>query len=177
MTGKRKAINQLAYDIRNSLALYTPINNINDIPKILGGEIEFSNYLENDMEAMIEKTDENFVIRIKDQPSIQRMRFSIAHELGHLFLHMGYLINESLWSEVRNYKDSVYYRNGYGTEENEANEFAGAFLMPEEEFKTKAKENLKDGLYDIDAIATHFNVSVSAAIIRGKWLGLFGWED
>lgn len=177
MIGKRKAINQLAYDIRESLKLETPIANIRDIPVILGGQILFSNELENDMEAMIEKNHKNFIIRIKDHSNTQRMRFSIAHELGHLFLHMGYLINEQLWNEAGNYKDSVYYRNGFGTEENEANEFAGAFLMPEEEFKTLAKANLNKGFYNIEAIAKHFDVSVSAATIRGRWLGLFGWGD
>jgi Zn-dependent peptidase ImmA (M78 family) len=35
---------------------------------------------------------------ISPYQSEERRKFTIAHELGHLFLHMGYLLDSDLWS-------------------------------------------------------------------------------
>ena len=171
---KKTAINNLANRLINILNLNVPIK-IEKIPEILGGKIHYvDGAIEGKMEAMIKKDGEDsFTILIDKTKSELRQRFSIAHELGHLFLHMGYIINPKLWEEVVDYKDSVYYRFGYSKEELEANEFAGAFLMPESEFIHIAQQNLNQGYYNIAKIAEHFNVSIKAAKVRGNQLRLF----
>ena len=105
-----------------------------------------------------------------------RRRFSIAHELGHLFLHLGYLIDDDLWESVDSYIDSVRHRMGYNEEEFEAHEFAGSLLMPADEFRFVANQFFADGLYPLEKIAEHFDVSSKAVKVRGCWLGVFSWE-
>lgn len=173
---KREAINILAVSILETLDLKCPID-IEKVPELLNGKIKYvKEDIEDNIEAKITKKNDTFEIEILENKPEMRKRFSIAHEIGHLFLHMGYLIDSEKWNEVVDYKDSVYYRDGYSQEEYEANEFAGAFLMPAEEFVKISKKYLIDGYYDIDEIAKYFKVSTQAASMRGKWLGIFDWE-
>lgn len=173
---KRKAINELTLRLISVLEIEYPIE-VTDIVEKLGGEIEYiEGYIEGSLEAMIEKVDNSFKIVISKEKPVNRRRFSVAHELGHLFLHMGYIINQDLWNKAGTYRDSVYYRHGYNKEELEANEFAAALLMPEEQFIKIAREHLDDNnCYNTPAIADYFQVSVQSASLRGKWLGIFSW--
>ncbi|KOO43081.1 ImmA/IrrE family metallo-endopeptidase [Priestia koreensis] len=159
--------------IRETLKLQTPIN-LELLVERLGGKIIESANIDENMEAKIEKVEDSFVITIDPNRYPKRQRFSIAHELGHLFLHMGYLINPEKWNSTNEYIDSVYYRYGYNLEEFEANEFAACLLMPLEEFLNISKQNLNGEFYNIEEIAKYFNVSTQAVSYRGKILGLFG---
>lgn len=142
--------------------------------EILGGRVRELG--SSGADGYIKKTgDRSFVIGLGSKPH-RRKRFTIAHELGHLFLHMGYIINPVKWSSVGTYMESVHLRYGHSEEEYEANEFAGAFLMPREEFEIVAEANRHGGYYSISAIAYHFEVSEDAARMRGRWLGLFSWD-
>ena len=175
---KRQIINGIAYKIRDILKLETPVD-LNELVTLLKGEIEYDDIEGN--EARIQKIEGgsyNFSITLSHETKKQRDRFTIAHELGHLFLHMGYLIDKEKWGKIGTYKDSAYYRYGYSEAEYEANEFARAILMPEVEFIKIANDNKsKDGkTYELHTIAEHFNVSVDVVKVRGRWLGLFEWE-
>ena len=97
-----------------------------------------------------------------------RRLFSLAHELGHLFLHLGYG-SDVRWSQSGDYIES-YARHGYGEEEFEANEFAAAFLMPESAICQKYSETSS-----LEDTAQYFKVSVDAASLRLRWLGLEPW--
>ena len=101
-----------------------------------------------------------------------RRNFTIAHELGHLFLHMGYQIDEELW---KNSDNMILNRFGNSERELEANEFAAAFLMPEKEYKRIAEKYSEGNTVFIRKVAEYFNVSVEAASYRGKWLGYLQW--
>lgn len=171
---RRIYISQLAETIRESMKLNSPVN-LEVLVSNLGGKLLFENEVKDNMEALIQKKNGSFEIIIDRDKPFARQRFSIAHEIGHLFLHMGYLINPDKWNQTNDYVDSVYYRFGYSAEENEANEFAAALLMPSEEFKRVANQSLSDGIFFIEPIAKHFDVSREAIINRGKWLGLFQW--
>ncbi len=170
---RREHINRLAESVRTACELGTPVD-IRDTVHRLGGELVEAD--DADFEAKIERVGTGFRISLGPQPHEQRRRFSVAHELGHLFLHMGYLIDESKWQKVGVYTDSVYYRFGYSTEEFEANEFAASLLMPRAEFVQVAQKSQRAGTVNPQAIADHFQVSVEAAVNRGRWLGLFSWE-
>lgn len=78
-------------------------------------------------DGSIRKQDDGFIIYISPFQSTERRKFTIAHELGHLFLHMGYRINSDLWNKQM---DATYYRAGDSLLEYQANEFAAALLMP-----------------------------------------------
>lgn len=171
---KKNYISDVTKVIREAFNLQAPID-LELLVEQLGGKlIETSDVGEN-MEAKIEKKQNSFVITIDPKRYDKRKRFSIAHELGHLFLHMGYLINPEKWNSTDQYIDSVYYRYGYNIEEFEANEFAACLLMPVEEFIDISGQNFENGFYNIDEIAKHFDVSIQAVSNRGKFLGIFGW--
>ncbi|ATF11640.1 ImmA/IrrE family metallo-endopeptidase [Brevibacillus brevis X23] len=171
-TVQRENISAIADMILKATELKSPLD-LERLVEFLGGRVIYRTDLPGNMEAMISKKNESFEIIIKDDKPSVRQRFSIAHELGHLFLHMGYLIDPDKWQRVGDYQDSVYYRYGYSTEEYEANEFAAALLMPRDEFIKIAEKNLDQNGYYVTPIAQHFNVSTNAVVNRGKWLGLF----
>jgi hypothetical protein len=97
----------------------------------------------------------NFEIFLPDHTSSERDRFSIAHELGHYFLH--YPKRQGLM---------VAQRFGSTRVEWEANWFAAGFLMPAVEFTAVCRAG------DLAEAARHFKVSVPAAEARAKALGL-----
>ncbi len=170
---RRHEIQRLANTIREACELSTPLD-MDEAVERLNGTLSFRNV--DEFEAKIEKLDDGFKITLARSYPPLRKRFSIAHELGHLFLHMGYLIDDDKWDSVGEYTDSVYYRFGHNTEESEANEFAASLLMPVVEFRKIAAANKHGNRYLIGPIADHFSVSTDAARNRGRWLGMFSWE-
>lgn len=98
-----------------------------------------------------------------------RQRFTIAHELGHYFLHQDFLKNEEI------HIDTMYRtvgRSGLEIEEEREREkevdyFAGALLMNKTLLEKMHKEN-----NTIKELAEIFNVSISAMTVRLDVLGL-----
>jgi len=93
--------------------------------------------------------------------------------LGHLFLHMGYLVNPDTWGTSSEYCDSVYHRFGYSIEEAEANLFAAALLMPEEYFRRAVAKLGKEKNQTVRGLANYFKTSAAATLKRGEELGIF----
>lgn len=85
---------------------------------------------------------------------------TLAHEIGHLFLHY------PLQQPVQ--EPAVYSRFGDGIEERQANQFAGALLMPKAEFLKVWKRVRKDPLL----AGAHFGVMPLDAEARAASLGL-----
>ncbi len=83
--------------------------------------------------------------------------FSICHELGHLILHRNVLENEAV-------DDSLYKKL-----EEQANLFAGAFLLPAETF---GNEYITSNLDSFIAIKKRWGVSLGAMIMRAHVLGI-----
>lgn len=172
---KRRQISEMASAVRRALKLQSPID-VNLAVNNLGGTLEFVDPDEIAYEAIVEKQPEGFRIRIANDRAEARQNFSVAHEIAHLFLHMGYIVSPEKWNNIVAYEDSVRARHGYTEEEYEAHQFAAAFLMPEDEFLEVAKRAYAGGKYDLSAISEHFGVSLKAAKTRGQWLGLFSWD-
>ena len=55
----------------------------------------------------------------------------------------------------------------------QANEFAKAFLMPEEEYGEILNRYTKGNRVNIKEVANHFHVAINAAANRGQLLGYF----
>jgi Zn-dependent peptidase ImmA (M78 family) len=171
---RRKQINQLADVIRDACGVKVPASeeHLKKMVATLGGT--YSEKSDMDVEAMIEKTSsKSFAITLSEGFMPTRRKFSVAHELGHLFLHMGFLTNAGKWEQTQLFMDSARFRLGRNEEEFEANEFAAALLMPKNEFERVANQKSDGDLYRVDEIAQHFEVSLQAALTRGRWLGLF----
>ena len=86
------------------------------------------------------------VIVLNAEENTRRQRFTLAHELGHLILHWQWLPGEQI-----NLEDGIFevsFRKNdiqsYTPEENlreeDANTFAGEFLIPVEEVEKLSKE-------------------------------------
>jgi len=92
------------------------------------------------------------VVRSPCQPA--RARFSVAHELGHLFLHPD---------------EDFVFQQGQPTgcryaerPELEANHFAAALLMPEDWLRAAIGEGMSDAGVSFTRIAQRFGVSRQA---------------
>ena len=170
----RNQINQFADAIRDAFDIDVPITNIEAVvEQKIGGKIEQCMVLPRFADGKIQRIGENFKIQIPFYQTETRKRFSIAHELGHLFLHMGYSIDKNIWEKN---KDNEYFRIDGGELEYQAHEFAAALLMPKEKFAEIMEHNyMGNGRYNIEKVANYFNVSFEAAVNRGRWLGLLAW--
>lgn len=169
---QRSEINQLADTLRETLGLGIPLD-VEEAVRRLGGTLHEVEELEEKMEARVLKRGERFQIELANGRPATRKRFSVAHEIGHLMLHMGYLMDPDRWSSTGDYQDSVYYRYGYSTEEREADEFAAAFLMPRGLFFEAVQRHTRAGNCDTAAIAEEFKTSRDAVMRRGRMLGIF----
>ena len=124
----RRMINSLAEDVLSAYNISVPIGNIDEIVEKLGGTIQKEAFFSD---GAVEKEGNGFKIIVSPFQDEKRERFTIAHELGHLFLHMGYRTNNELWEKQEN---NIYHRIGNSEKEYQANEFAAAFLMPATEY-------------------------------------------
>ncbi|MCY4524180.1 MAG: ImmA/IrrE family metallo-endopeptidase [Halobacteriovoraceae bacterium] len=102
-------------------------------------------------------------IFVRPSDPVQRQRFTIAHETGHILLH-GNKGKNTHFRDDKDIKVAVYSDN---IEEIEANKFAAMLLMPDFEFK-RMWGHCNGAIEDI---ADYFNVSRLATAIRANTLG------
>ena len=166
----RNYINLLAERVISAYDIAIPIRDIDAVVRRMGGTIETQSIFDSIYDGTIMKSGNNsFRIVISDAQNAQRRNFTIAHELGHLFLHMGYRTNKELWDKQDN---SRFMRFGTSDQEFQANEFAAALLMPKGQYLQKLREYSHEGRIDMNKMSSHFNVSLSAATNRGRFLGV-----
>ncbi|MBI4836740.1 MAG: ImmA/IrrE family metallo-endopeptidase [Candidatus Abawacabacteria bacterium] len=119
-----------------------------------------------------EENLKEFHIFVDQKKSETRQHFTIAHELGHYFLHQDIIKKENLIVDGDNIFDTggmLFRLDGVpGTQfEMEANEFAATLIMPESLVR-EAWEKLKS----VDDCASIFHVSPLAMSIRLEKLAL-----
>ena len=92
----RNYINLLAERVISAYDIAIPIRDIDAVVRRMGGTIETQSIFDSIYDGTIMKSGNNsFRIVISDAQNAQRRNFTIAHELGHLFLHMGRFIVEA----------------------------------------------------------------------------------
>ena len=131
-----------------------------------GGRIRYQDIWELDSSesGSIEvRDDDDFVITLAAHTSRERDQFTIAHELGHYYLH--YLLPKLRGKPVGPLRAARY---GGDRAEIEANWFAASFLMPKDEFL----QAYRDANGDVSLVANRFGVSTSAVSVRAKSLGV-----
>lgn len=156
----KSKVSEFAEKVAQNLK-FRPGAALEPIVEQLGGEISYRSRhsVEEGDASLIVKKKGSFQIFLSSTTGMERDRFSIAHELGHYFLH--YIVKK-MSTPMR------ATRFGNDRVEWEANWFAGAFLMPEADFRSAFERFSKD----LDRIAAHFDVSRMAAEIRSKNLHL-----
>lgn len=117
------------------------------------------------------KKDSDVVIFTNSCSRLSREIFTLAHEIGHVILHL---------SEVSSFIDDGVTINGRSADEKEqeANYFAACLLMPDDDVSRFIDLEMPDfeekGLsaMDITRIMSEFNVSFDMAINRLERLGI-----
>ena len=153
----------LAYDIS------IPIHDIDNVVQCIDGSVEEDPNLDMFSDGAARKEGLfGFCIAVSSsQPQIRRT-FTVAHALGHLFLHMGFRTDWELWERQ---DGSAYSRFCSSAAEYQANAFAAALLMPREQYGEAIEEYTHGDSVDVTALAAFFHVSLAAAINRGRLLG------
>jgi len=148
----------------NQFTREVPVN-VELLAMSLGIDVVYSN-LDNETSGIIKKEkDGRFKIIVNDNHPETRKRFTIAHELGHYFLHR-HLIGNGI-SDNCAYRSStagMYANTDIGRhEETEANRFAATILMPYKAIKRLQEE---ERINDPASIAQKLGVSKQAYCIR-----------
>jgi len=126
--------------------------------------------LEDHISGMLVLNKDTAAIAVNRQHSNTRRRFTIAHELGHFFLHKK---QSKLFIDAA----PVFFRKsamqGCSDIEIEANLFAAELLMPEEEVIKVVGGQTFDSFDEvaIQNLARKFEVSSQALVIRLNQLG------
>ncbi len=162
-------IESVANQVREQWNLGTgPIENLQFVLESHGIIVTSSKYVESEIDAFSQKIrigkgrEQGYVyiiaIAVGEKP-IERLRFDMAHELGHILLHPWDESNEDLDKEA------------FNAREKQANMFASALLLPRRSFTR-----------DIAAYATEIDyyrhlkkkwrVSMQAMMFRARQIGI-----
>lgn len=167
LAAKKRADDEAMTVLRRfSLELSLPVDPLYIAEKV-GVDVFEADFKYPDVSGLIKKDGQVTVIYIKHSDPALRKRFTVAHELGHLFLHL----NDK---QQGNFVDSeVLFRHGIVSDsaeskkEIEANQFAASLLMPED-----LVEQEWERCYSITRMSSTFQVSLQAMEIRLRTLGM-----
>lgn len=136
-----------------SLKIEDVVNSITDIQlKYEPMDIDKSGSLSNE--------DGKWIICVNKNHNTKRQRFTLAHELGHYFLHK---------EKNLSFVDTTFFRsNDMDSIEYIANEFAARLLMPEDTVRDLID---KGQMKNIGMLAEKFDVSSAAMKYRVLSLG------
>jgi len=162
---KSESIHNYALYLRETFELFDDNFDIESFVKDLGGQIRYFNSFK-EKERLVKTGDESFDIYVDSQSLEHYRRFTIAHELGHLFVDFKYPGEK--WKNIDIGEIAKCEGDDLISEEF-ATEFSCAFLMPKYRFKF-IEEKAADTSYPTQAIAGHFNVPMSLVIWYRKKL-------
>lgn len=131
--------------------------------------IHFVELEDKDVSGVILYKDSEFTILVNIAKSITWQHFTLAHELGHYFLHKDIvrqeqgIVDADGMIQVLN---TQHWLDHVGLPEIEANNFAASLIMPEELVR-----RAWEATTDIEACARIFNVSITTMVLRLTKLG------
>ncbi|MFD1317038.1 helix-turn-helix domain-containing protein [Loigolactobacillus zhaoyuanensis] len=152
-------IEDMATSVRKSFKLGVgPIGNMTLLIERMGIRVNFADLTSEHIDALTDQLDNHFYITVNktNRPSV-RIRFDLAHELGHILLHSHYP------------QSDIADKSNHKFIEAEANHFAGALLMPVEGL---AMDMASTNMEYIVSLKKHWKVSIQAMIYRGCQIGL-----
>lgn len=133
-------------------------------------KLYFTHLDDDSVSGVILFKDNEFNILVNTSKPVTRQNFTVAHELGHFFLHQEALRSEKgIIDGEDTLEGSVLYRlDGNDTrQEIEANNFAASLIMPADLVR-----RAWEATASIEECARIFNVSVVAMSVRLLNLGL-----
>ncbi len=161
---------QAAYALRDAWGLGKgPVDNLISAVEQHGILVTSFSTSTNDVDAFSQfmgaaDTPTYIIAYSNNKTSAARIHFDIAHELGHICLHE--------WSEdIEDISKEEFKRK-----EREANDFAAAFLLPEETFRKDAERGPQTITY-YKQLKKKWKVSIAAMIRRSEKLGIISTDD
>ncbi len=166
---KREEVERRARDVLRSHGLETiPVDPI-ALANREGIKVNNAKFSDDNLVGMIVKQGDDVTMLVNHRDPPFRKRFTIAHELGHHFLHLHgdgeYMDGEA--NLFRTHPTDQIEMTPERRREIQANMFAAALLMPESAVRAEWKK-----VGSIGAMARRFNVSEAAMGIRVVQLGL-----
>lgn len=121
--------------------------------------------------AYITHKDNVFTIFVNQKQSVQRQRFSIAHEIGHFLKHKDEIIRKGKVD-----RESAHSLSK--EQEQAADSVAAELLMPEADVRqiVEAKQLNGEGAVEkkgVELLAKRYDVSMFAMIVRLRDLGYY----
>jgi len=171
-TDRKKICNEAAR-LLNQYDISKPPVPVDKLARLIGAKLKYSP-LDEELSGMVFIKEGRPIIGVNATHHVNRQRFTIAHEIGHVMLHKNFItkevhVDKTFPMLMRDSKAS----KGIDIIEIEANAFAAELLMPE----AFLKEALENKSYDIDddafveSLAKKFKVSLHAIQLRlGKLL-------
>ncbi|KQQ58762.1 hypothetical protein ASF69_15600 [Rhizobium sp. Leaf311] len=163
---KKASVEVFAPQIAEALQ-FKPGDDIIALVARLGGKVVSGSTGNEDIESgsMIARSISDFTIYLSPLTSLERDRFTVAHELGHLLLHLPKVIEDNPSAVMR---ATRHVDNQDATQQRaewEANWFAASFLMPDQLFRDSYNRG-------ISFMQQKFKVSRAAIEARAKSLKL-----
>lgn len=133
---------------------YGPISHMVRVAERAGAVVTFFHDASTEVDALSITSKRPVIVRNDAKQSPFRLRFDIAHEVGHLILHEGLV-------------------TGDRKTESEANRFASAFLLPRSTFiKAFPRRGSRIDWSGLSELKMEFKVTKAAILYRAKSLGL-----
>lgn len=151
-----------------------PVDILNIVKRIGIELVEYN--LGDDTSGVLMIRNKKGTIGYNPKDAQVRRRFTVAHELGHYLLHR---TSNDLFVDnffLMKFRGNNSYTENDHVDEQEANAFAAAVLMPENFIDDEMKNTVYRGLTEIDFIgrlAKKFEVSIPAMTYRLTNLNIF----
>lgn len=166
-----KTINKLIEELLEKNEVIEPPVDVEKIAKMLKITVVKRPYKDKGrLAAMLVRSKNRVIIGVNESHNKQKQRFSIAHEIGHFFLHKGedLIVDKEFTINFRDYKT----KNGEYSQEKDANYFAGCLLIPDkfliEDLKSYELNVLKQKTFEEVAkdLYKKYNVSLISMQLR-----------
>lgn len=163
MAIRREDIESIASELRTAWKLGNgPISNTISLLEMLGCVVSAFAFGAEQLSAFSQDASERpYVLLNGDESSCVRLRFNVAHELGHLVLHKNVSVADSARPEIHKEMESQAHR------------FAGAFLFPARSFADEVYSTSLDALAQVK---TRWRVSMQMVIRRARDLDLINQD-
>jgi predicted transcriptional regulator len=162
----QKRIDAIIDDVRNKTGLSYPKDDLLAFAKAFGISVHYSDLtaIGPTVRGIIRYDDEklktNPRIYISDRVPNDKLNFTLAHEIGHYFLHDGEKLKIDDFDYSNDSTEDI-------SEETEANYFAASLLVPTKLLQVRVQTNPS-----INALADYFRVSTSAIESRLQRVGI-----
>lgn len=171
----RHTIEKKAQDVRQATGFTSIPVDPARLATALGIEIKYER-LSQDVSGALMRKGEKAVIAVNSEHSANRRTFTLAHEIGHFFLHQD---DPVFLDKVVMHRNAVSSR-GDDIKEIQANQFAASLLMPRDVLESayeKLLETTNVRHEIVERLARQFSVSKHAMELRLVNLALIAVDD